>query len=338
MVGVQGNRRSEILHGQVMVVRLMEELEKRRKVVEKAIWDFLPSAEPKGLYSAARHLLKAGGKRLRPVIALLVAEALGKDYRRILPAAVSIEVIHNFTLVHDDIMDRDEMRRGVPTVHRVYGEATAILAGDTLFAEAFKIMTRSDVDAENLRRGVELVADVCVKICEGQYMDMSFEEREMISEEEYLEMVKLKTGVLIAASSSLPAILFGESEDVVEALWNYGLNSGIGFQINDDVIDVIGVDTGKDWGSDILKGKKTLIVIKAFEKGVRLKTFGKGKAEEEDIREDVEKLKACGAIEYAKNKAEEYVREAKKCLDVLEDSEAKDVLIELADYFVQRKK
>ncbi|WP_456468910.1 polyprenyl synthetase family protein [Archaeoglobus sp.] len=316
---------------------LKEEIERRAEIINKAIAEYLPELEPKGLYSAARHLIKAGGKRLRPVISLLVAEALGKDYRKILPAAVSVETVHNFTLVHDDIMDRDEMRRGVPTVHTIYGEATAILAGDTLFAEAFKLLTKCDAEYENIVKAVEMLSDVCIKICEGQYMDMSFESRDMISEEEYMEMVKLKTGVLIAASSSLPALLLGEDEGVVDSLWEYGILGGIAFQIHDDVLDLAG-DTGKDWGSDLLKGKKTLIVIKAFEKGVELKTFGKQRASVEEIKEDIKKLKESGAIDYASKKAKEYAEQAKERLNVLPENNAREVLVELTDYLVTRKK
>jgi len=316
---------------------LKEEIEKRSRIVNDAIRDFLPELEPKGLYSAARHLIKAGGKRLRPVITLLVAEALEREYRKILPAAVSIETIHNFTLVHDDIMDRDEMRRGVPTVHTVYGESTAILAGDTLFAEAFKLLTKCDVEGKNIVRAVEMLSDVCIKICEGQYMDISFESRTMISEKEYLEMVRLKTGVLIAASSALPAVLFGEDEEVIRNLWEYGILSGIAFQIHDDVLDLM-EGTGKDLGSDLLKGKKTMIVMKAFENGVELRTFGKERATMDEIAEDIKKLRECGAIDYAIEKSRKYAEEAKEKLHVLRDKRAKKILVELTDYLVTRKK
>ncbi len=307
------------------------------RVINDAVKELLPVREPEGLYKAARHLIKAGGKRLRPVLCLLSAEALGRSYEPIIPAAVAIETIHNFTLVHDDIMDRDEMRRGVPTVHRVYGEATAILAGDTLFAEAFRLLTMCKVEAENLIRAVDRVADVCVKICEGQYLDMSFENRETISEEEYLEMVKLKTGCLIATSTSLPATLFGE-EKFEKGLWDFGLLCGIGFQIHDDWLDIMSEETGKDLGSDILKGKKTLIVIKAFEKGVELETFGKQRARVEELRRDIERLKECGAVDYAARRAREFVEEGKKRLKSLPDSEAKETLLKLADYLVSRRK
>ena len=317
---------------------LKDEIAKRAEIVNKAIKEFLPIKEPKGLYNASMHLIEAGGKRLRPVISILVTECLGRDYKKIMPAIVSIEAIHNFTLIHDDIMDRDELRRGAPTVHKVYGESVAILAGDTLFAEAFRLITICDVEGENIVKAVNRLADVCVKICEGQYLDLSYESRDLITEQEYLEMVKLKTGVLIAYSASLPAILFGESDEVVESLWNFGLLCGIGFQIHDDVLDLIGKDIGKDWGSDLLKGKKTLIVIKAMEKGVRLETFGKGKASFEEIRRDVKRLIECGAIDYAKKRAKEFVENGKKHLEILPDSEQRRILMNLADYLVTREK
>jgi len=315
-----------------------EEVAKRARVVNEAIERYLPLREPKGLYEACRHLIKAGGKRLRPVLSLISAEALGRDWRKILPAAVAIETVHNFTLIHDDIMDRDEMRRGVPTVHKLFGEETAILAGDTLFAEAFQILTKCDVDERNVVRAVDKLAEVCVRICEGQYLDMSFEKRDFVSESEYLEMVKKKTGVLIACSCSLPAILFGEDDEVVDSLWNFGLFSGIGFQIHDDVLDLVGKDKiGKDWGSDLVEGKKTLVVIKAMEMGVEIEIFGKGKASREEIERAVKKLEECGAIEYASRKAKEFVETGKSYLRNLPDSNAKRLLMDIADYLVTRE-
>ncbi len=315
-----------------------EEVAKRAKIINEAIERFLPVKEPVELYKACRHLIRAGGKRLRPVLCLISAEALGRDWRKIVPAAVAIETIHNFTLIHDDIMDRDEMRRGVPTVHKLFGEETAILAGDTLFAEAFRILTRCDVDAENLVRAVDMLADVCVKICEGQFLDMSFERRDFVSEEEYIEMVEKKTAVLIACSCSIPAVLFGEDDRVVEALWNFGLLSGIGFQIHDDVLDLVGGEKiGKDWGSDLVEGKKTLVMIRAMELGVEIEIFGKGKATKDEIARAVEKLRDCGAIDYASKKAKEFVRMGKEHLRILPDSDAKRLLMEIADYLVTRE-
>ncbi len=315
----------------------MEEIKKRAEIVNEEIKKFLPIKDPEKLYKAARHLINAGGKRLRPVLSLIACEAIERDYRKILPAAVAIEVIHNFTLIHDDIMDEDEFRRGVKTVHTIYGVPTAILAGDTLFAEAFKIMSYCEVKSENLVDGMRKLAEVCVEICEGQQMDIEFEERDFVSEEEYLEMVRKKTSVLIALSSSIPAILFGEKK-YESALWNFGINAGIAFQIKDDILDLLGKDKiGKDWGSDLVEGKKTLIVIKAFEEGVELESFGKGKADIEAIERDVKKLMECGAIEYAENKAIEYLNKAKKELEVLKDNEGRRLLEALAEFFVKRE-
>ena len=316
---------------------LREEISRRARIVEDAIWRFCKVGEPKGLYTASYHLIKAGGKRLRPVLTLLCCEAIGKDWENVLPSAVAIELIHNFTLIHDDIMDRDDYRRGVKTVHRLFGEPTAILAGDTLFAQAFEVLSKCKVDSRNLVRAFEVVADVCVNICEGQYMDMDFEKRDDVSVEEYLEMVKRKTAVLIACSCSLPAILYGE-RIYEKALWNFGLNCGIGFQIHDDVLDIVGGEKiGKDWCSDLVEGKKTIVYLKAREMGVDIDIFGKGKASDEEKMKAVEKLKECGAIDFASKMAKEYVEMGKRYLEVLPNSKAKDVLIQIADYLVTRE-
>ena len=316
---------------------LKEEIIKRAEIINGAISKYLPIKEPEVLYRAARHLIDAGGKRLRPVMCLIAAEAVGGDVEKIVPAAVAIETIHNFTLIHDDIMDRDELRRGVPTVHVAYDEPTAILAGDTLFAEAFKTLTLCAVEAKNIVKASRMLADVCVEICEGQYLDMSFEKRDVITESEYIRMVRKKTAVLIASACAMPAVLFGMDE-YEKPLWNFGIYSGIGFQIHDDVLDIVGKDKiGKDWGSDIVEGKKTLIMIKAMELGVDIEIFGKGSATKEEIEEAVEKLHECGAIDYARKKAKEFVEMGKKELEVLPNSKARSLLIELADYLVTRE-
>ena len=316
---------------------LKEEISKRAKIVDDAIWRFCKVGEPKELYTASYHLIKAGGKRLRPVLTLLCCEAIERDWEHILPSAVAIELIHNFTLIHDDIMDRDDYRRGVKTVHKLFGEPTAILAGDTLFAQAFEVLSKCKVDSRNLVRAFEVVADVCVKICEGQYMDMDFERRDDVSVGEYLEMVKRKTAVLIACSCSLPAILYGE-RIYEKALWNFGLNCGIGFQIHDDVLDIVGGEKiGKDWCSDLVEGKKTIVYLKAKEMGIDIEIFGKGKASDEEKMRAVEKLKECGAIDFASKMAKEYVEKGKKYLEVLPNSKAKEILIQIADYLVTRE-
>ncbi len=318
---------------------ILEEVRRRGKIVNEAINELLPLKEPEGLYRAAKHLIDAGGKRLRPVMCLIASEAIGRKGEDAIKAAVAVEVIHNFTLIHDDIMDRDEMRRGVKTVHTLYGEPTAILAGDTLFAKAFSILAEDGHDAKNVVKACKMLADVCVEICEGQYIDMSFEERsiEDVSEEEYLEMVRKKTAVLIACSCSIPAVLAGE-EDYARALWKFGELCGIGFQIHDDVLDLTGGDKiGKDWGSDLVEGKKTLIMIKAAELGVEIPVFGRGKASREEIEEAVRVLEESGAIDYARKRAREFVERGKEELKKLPESDARRLLEGIADYLISRE-
>ncbi|MFO7967092.1 MAG: polyprenyl synthetase family protein [Archaeoglobaceae archaeon] len=317
---------------------LKQEIEKRSSIIEKEMDKFIGLDEPEELYKASRHLLSAGGKRLRPVLALISAEAIGEDYRKILPSALAIEIIHNFTLIHDDIMDKDAMRRNAPTVHVKWDEPTAILAGDTLFAKAFEIITACDVEPENVVRATRMLADVCVKICEGQYLDMGFEKRKNISEEEYISMVERKTAVLIATACSMPAVLFGKDNKIVNTLWNFGLMSGTAFQIHDDVLDVVGGEKiGKDWCSDIVEGKMTLIAIKAMEMGVDIGIFGTGNAEEAEKREVMENLVSSGAIDYTKQMAEDYLSKAKSSLAVLEETPARRLLEDIADYLIHRE-
>lgn len=317
---------------------LKQEIEKRSSIIEEEINKFLETKEPEELYKASKHLVSAGGKRLRPVLALISAEALEEDYKKILPSALAIEIIHNFTLIHDDIMDKDLMRRNAPTVHVKWNEPTAILAGDTLFAKAFEIITECDVEPQNVVNATKMLADVCVKICEGQYLDMGFEERTNISEEEYINMVERKTAVLIATACSIPAVLFGKGQDIIDTLWNFGLLSGTAFQIHDDVLDVVGGDKiGKDWCSDIVEGKMTLIAIKAMEMGVDINIFGKGNAEEWEKREIMEKLISSGAIDYTSQMAEDYLSRAKSNLAVLEETPARKLLEDIADYLIHRE-
>ncbi|MFP3909752.1 MAG: polyprenyl synthetase family protein [Archaeoglobaceae archaeon] len=317
---------------------LKQEIEKRSSIIEKEMDKSIGLDEPEELYKASRHLLTAGGKRLRPVLALISAEAIEEDYRKILPSALAIEIIHNFTLIHDDIMDKDVMRRNAPTVHVKWNEPTAILAGDTLFAKAFEIITECDVEPENVVRATKMLADVCIKICEGQYLDMGFEKRKNISEEEYINMVERKTAVLIATACSLPAVLLGKDKQIVDTLWNFGLASGTAFQIHDDVLDVVGGDKiGKDWCSDIVEGKMTLIAIKAMEMGVDIGIFGKGNADESEKREVMEKLVSSGAIDYTREMAEDYLSKAKANLAVLEETPARKLLEDIADYLIHRE-
>jgi geranylgeranyl diphosphate synthase, type I len=333
-------------------------VEERRGRVNEAIAEELPIEHPERLYEASRYLLDAGGKRLRPAVLLLTAEALcdveplSADYRAfpaledgtadVMAAAVSIEVIQSFTLIHDDIMDDDDLRRGVPSVHREYDLETAILAGDTLYSKAFEIMLESGAAPERSLRAVRTLARTCTRICEGQSLDVEFESRADVVTEEYLEMVELKTAVLYGAAASVPAVLLGTDDETVDALHRYGINVGTAFQIQDDVLDltVPSETLGKQRGSDLVEGKRTLITLHAHERGVDVDSLVEADSVESvteaEIDDAVAELEATGSIEFARERAESLVREGKAELSRLPENEARATLEALADYLIER--
>lgn len=316
-----------------------KELEGRAAIVSAAIERFLPIVHPEGLYEASRHLVDAGGKRLRPSMLLIAAEASRGDPAALAPAAVSIELVHNFTLIHDDIMDNANIRRGRPAVHTLWGTSGAILAGDTLYSKAFQILGMTPVDPRLVLASMDMLSGTCTAICEGQWLDLEFENRERVSEAEYMEMIEKKTGVLYGASAGMGAILSGASSEVVRGLDEFGRLTGMGFQIQDDVLDLTAPEKvlGKKRGGDLIEGKKTLIMIHAFDHGVRLDVFGKKDATPEEIGRALEVLEKSGSIDYARSKAVELVEKGKRSLDVLPDSPAKSLLLKLADYMIRRK-
>ncbi|MFW5949088.1 MAG: geranylfarnesyl diphosphate synthase [Halolamina sp.] len=340
------------------VERLLAVVRERRERVNDAIPTELPIDEPERLYEASRYLLDAGGKRLRPTVCLLVGEALADvdpgsaDYRAfpalfdgeidLLRAAISIEVIQSFTLIHDDIMDDDDLRRGVPAVHREYDESTAILAGDTLYAKAFEFMTDTGSRPALSVAATNRLARTCTEICEGQALDVEFENRSGVLPEEYLEMVELKTAVLYGASAAIPAILLGADDDVVEALRQYGIDSGRAFQIQDDVLDltVPSEELGKQRGSDLVGEKETLITLHARQQGVDVDGLVDAETADElteaEVAAAVETLGDAGSIEYARSRARELTNRSKEHLDALPDNEARALLADLADYLISR--
>ena len=316
-----------------------KELEKRAALVTAAIEQLLPVVHPQGLYEASRHLVDSGGKRLRPSMLLLAAEAVGGEAAALAPAAVSIELIHNFTLIHDDIMDNADVRRGRPAVHKLWGESGAILAGDTLYSKAFQVLGMTPADPERILGAMNMLSRTCTAICEGQWLDMEFESRESVSEAEYMEMIEKKTGVLYGASAGMGAILAGASPKVVAAMDEFGRLTGMGFQLQDDVIDLITPEkvSGKKQGGDLIEGKKTLIIIHAIANNVPVSVFGKKEATAEQISQSISILQKSGSIEYARSRAEEMVAQGKKALQVLPDSDAKTTMLELADFMVRRR-
>ena len=316
-----------------------EELEDRAALVTATIEKLLPVMHPRGLYEASRHLVDSGGKRLRPSMLLLAAEAAGGEALALAPAAVSIELVHNFTLIHDDIMDNADVRRGRPAVHKIWGQSGAILAGDTLYSKAFQVLGMTAASPERILGAMNMLSQTCTAICEGQWLDMEFESKDRVTENEYMEMIEKKTGVLYGASAGMGGLLAGASPEVVRALDEFGRLTGMGFQLQDDVIDLLTPEevSGKRQGGDLVEGKKTLIMIHAFANDVVVPVFSKKDASAEEIFRSISILEGSGSIEYARSRAEEMVAQGKRALDVLPPSSAKETLLELADYMIRRR-
>lgn len=326
-------------------LEVIEILKRYSADIDQEITRALETVDPETLLQASEHLVKAGGKKLRPALAVLSAEAVGGNVQCALKTGAAVELIHTFSLIHDDIMDQDDKRRGKPSVHVLWGEPMAILAGDTLFSKAFETVMKSEEDgvtAEKILPALQTVVDSCVKICEGQALDMGFAERLDVSEGEYLMMIFKKTAALIAAATKSGAILGGGTQEQVEALAEYGRLIGMAFQIQDDYLDVASSeeDLGKPVGSDIVEGKMTLLVVHALSQAgeadtERLITILKEEGDQ-NVSEAVDILEKYGSIQYAWQVAQEDVNQAKSLLDILDDSPAKDALILLADFVLER--
>jgi geranylgeranyl diphosphate synthase type II len=232
-----------------------------QQLVEKEIAAWNPGSYPNSLYEPARYMLSPGGKRLRPVLVLMGCELAGGDVSTALPLALGVEVFHNFTLLHDDIMDNAPLRRGHPTVHQQWNIPTAILAGDVLFVKSIQL-----IHSCGHPQVMEIFLHHALLVCEGQQLDMDFEKRQDVSIKEYLEMITLKTAVLTGACLQAGALVAGAPQQTAHLLYEAGKNMGIAFQLNDDLLDVYSDERfGKQTGGDILAGKKTYLYLRALE-------------------------------------------------------------------------
>ncbi|ABO35932.1 geranylgeranyl-diphosphate synthase / farnesyl-diphosphate synthase [Methanococcus maripaludis C5] len=291
------------------------------------------------LYGASKHLLLAGGKRVRPYLSIITYLLKKDDITEILAPALSVELIHNYTLVHDDIMDNDDQRRGMPTVHTIYGEPIAILAGDLLYAKAFEALSNIE-DSKKAHEVLKVLSKACVEVCEGQTDDMEFEER-FPTLDEYFDMISKKTGALIVAPVEIGAVMANCTPEERKALCNYAKRIGMTFQIQDDVLDLIGDQKtiGKPVGSDIVEGKKTMMVIYAMEnlsedkKERLLQILGNKDATADEVSEAIAIL--ADSIEYAKNTMKKATEEAKDYLKIF-DAEKRKNLESIADFIIER--
>ena len=299
-------------------------------------------AEPASLYQPNEYFLKLGGKRVRPVLCLMGNELFDDIREDAWDVAAAIELFHNFTLIHDDIMDKAPLRRGMETVHTRYGENTALLAGDVMLVKAYEYISR--IDNSYLHAVIQLFNQTAREVCEGQQWDMDFEKREIVNLDEYLRMIELKTSVLLAASLKMGAILGGAGERNQNLLYEFGRKLGIAFQVQDDYLDAFGDPQkfGKQVGGDILANKKTFLLIHAMESASagQQKELGKLLTGNEagKVQNVLKIFRDCIVDEWALQLKNKFLDEAFAHLeDIAVLSKRKQPLKELAQFLVQRE-
>lgn len=243
----------------------MRSIQEYQQIIHTELDKFLDDVKGTELYAPVKYVLGLGGKRMRPVLTLMGTDMFDGDLSDSYNSALGIEVFHNFTLLHDDIMDDAPLRRGQSTVHEKWNVNAAILSGDVMFVQAFTLVT--SCKTEYLRAVIDIFNVTAIEVCEGQQLDMEFEAREDVTLEEYLEMIKLKTSVLVGCALELGAVLANAPKEDARNLYDFGLNLGMAFQIKDDLLDVFGDAQlfGKQVGGDIISNKKTYLFLKALE-------------------------------------------------------------------------
>jgi geranylgeranyl diphosphate synthase type II len=298
--------------------------------------------QPSTLYDAAQYILQIGGKRVRPVAVLMGNELFGEIKEESFSAATAIELFHNFSLIHDDIMDKAPLRRGLETVHTKFGEPTALLSGDVMLVVAYDQLAK--VPSAQLSQVLMLFNKTAKEVCEGQQLDMDFEKREVVMLDEYIHMISLKTSVLLAASFQMGAILGGTNENNQHHLYEFGKNIGIAFQIQDDYLDAFGDPEkfGKQVGGDILANKKTFLLIHALEVADDKQQFILKQLLSENASDKVAKMlsiyRECKVDEWAETMKQQYFQLAMQHLDKVEvPDERKLELKKLAHYLLQRE-
>jgi geranylgeranyl diphosphate synthase type I len=319
----------------------------RRRIDEEVLNSL--KGEPEVIYQASSHLLRGGGKRLRPLILLAFSSLLGGNIEWSLPLAAGIELFHNFTLIHDDIMDEDEYRRGLKTVHVIWGIPLAILAGDLLFSKAFEKFSKANIDSGLLVKALKVFVDASIMVSEGQALDIIYSSKPLgeLREKDYLNVIIKKTAYLFSASSKIGAIIATGNEEEISRAELYGLNLGIAFQIRDDIIGLTESSeiTGKPQYSDLREGKRTILIIKAMEFGNEEerkeieRVLGNKLCSISDFERVVKIIERTGSLDYAINMSKRYANTA---LDHLEgitpkDEEAMQYLKKLVKSVVERR-
>jgi geranylgeranyl diphosphate synthase type I len=317
-----------------------------KEKLESAIERYLSYLRNRKIREAAVHITGAGSKRLRSTLLVLAYKAVGgKSIDDVIPFAAAVEFIHNWALVHDDILDESDVRRGVPAVHIKWGKKVAMLVGNALDNLPYFILKDVAIDKEMSNKAIGTLAEASLELIEGQVMDIDFETRMDVSESDYLDMVKKKTGALIKCALKIGGILGTRDEEKIRALEQYGELIGIAFNIQDDLLDIVGDEEklGKKIGRDIKQGKKTLVVIHALANAKsgdvdRLKAIlGNKRSSVEDIQEAIRILKGARCIDYARRVIQESTMKAKSTLKALSNEEYENVLSNLADFLANRQ-
>lgn len=338
----------------VMMVRKMVDFNQYFQEKKALIEDYLDKIMPKdyeleNFYDAMRYAIFIGGKRVRPILSLIAVELAGGKIEEALPFAAAIEMIHNFTLIHDDIEDGDTTRRNKPAVWVKYGLDNGINIGDGLFTFAYKhIIDYQGYDDEQKLKLLKILTDTTLEICEGQALDMSFRKKDSVTEEEYMKMIFKKTGVLLSAALKGGVIIAKiNDKKLINALEEYGKYIGPAFQIKDDVLDLT-EGKGRDTiGNDVKEGKRSLLVIHLLKKCtpeekkrvLEILNKPRDKTTDSDVREVIDLMKKYGSVEYAMQKSIELKNKAIEALKNIDNNnEYKKLLIELAEFIVYRKK
>ena len=315
------------------------------QLFESALAQMNTPEEPELLYSPIIYSMSGGGKRLRPVLLLITLEAFGGNIDEAMPAAMAVEIFHNFTLLHDDIMDNADVRRGKPSVYAKWGGNVALLSGDAMLITAYKHLTR--ISASVLPRVMNIFSDMALEVCEVQQYDMDFESMEKVSVVDYMQMIERKTSALLSGSAMIGATMAGASDDDVKKIYRFATELGLAFQLQDDVLDSYGDESlGKKIGGDILEGKQTFLMVQAMSRADAaqrevLRTTHL--AEELTNEQKIAKVKALYDALDVKHIAEQQIElrfeRALNILDTLSiDSERVAPLVEFARNLMGRKK
>ena len=324
----------------------MYTIDELREIVKKEMAKQEYIEKPYSLFEPIKYILEDGGKRLRPILTLLAYNLYREDIERVLKSAIGIEIFHNYTLLHDDVMDDAELRRGRQTVHKKWNNNVAILSGDAAAITAYKYIEHCE--DRYLRRAIDGFNQVAMDVCKGQQYDMEFETRNDVTEEEYLHMIYLKTSVLIAGSLRHGALIAGAPEHEYKALYDFGGFLGLAFQLQDDYLDVYGdvSEFGKNIGGDIVSNKKTYMLIRAFEladeatkKELTSWIEMKDVCQEEKIKAITEIYNRLGIKQVTLDAINKYLKKSREILSQIEvPEERKQVLYEEIDALCDRKK